>query len=574
MRNSRRKAYFMSGGFTFAPTLTGLVSDYNVNTAAIAAGWDGVRPLIATITIAAAAVVYGTSTVAGAAAFTVPSLPNGSIVNIIRNGIIIGRGGISGAGGGGTPGSAVGQTGGTGFDALSLQYPVTLYGTGMIASGGGGGGGGQGITIDSPNGQYSSAGGGGGNGAGTGGSLTGGAGGAGVRVGDPTYHATGGTGGVGGAPGMTGGSGTAATGVGPVNSTRAPGAGGAPGRAIVNAEFVTLNGDVFGDVRGAVTFTTNSYVATPTPTPTVGNVLDGGYYSGHSRWAMVDKESASVSRAYTPGPIALFFANMKGNPKLYGGQQVWLRSESTPTNFMLATVTGAANGIVSLNVTNGGGTTANDWILTAVHRVVVAPKATGETTTQLLASAIAMPIETYTVIEGKLAQDALLTNAGSLIALASAWASSLTIGGKNDWVVPTREMQEAAYRGLKANTSTNYAAADRLNSQLNTYARYGALDNTSNRHGFVTIDPIITIPANGIYAAGGNPTQITAAQPQFRTGGAEVFDWGTGVNYLTSTAYDASNIWAQSYDTTSAGRQIVVPQTTTGKVRAMRLSMI
>ena len=165
---TRRHAYFSSGGFEFNPVISVNTADYNVATAATAAGWDGVKPLIATITINSGVVVYGSLTTPGAAAFTVPSLPTGSIVNIIRNGSIIGRGGASGAGGGGTPGSAVGQAGGTGYDGLLLSYPVTLYGTGMIAGGGGAGGGGEGITIDSPNGQYSSAGGGGGNGAGAG----------------------------------------------------------------------------------------------------------------------------------------------------------------------------------------------------------------------------------------------------------------------------------------------------------------------------------------------------------------------------------------------------------------------
>ena len=570
---TRRHGFFSAGGFEFSPTLTGNVPDYNVSTAATAVGWDGIKPLIATITIATGAVVYGTLTTAGAAAFTVPSLPTGSIVNIIRNGSIIGRGGASGAGGGGTPGSAVGQAGGTGYDGLLLSYPVTLYGTGMIAGGGGSGGGGQGITIDSPNGQYSSAGGGGGNGAGTGGSLTGDSGGSGIRTGDATYFATGGTGGTGGGPGMMGGSGTAGTGTGTVNSTRAPGAGGAPGRAIVNAEFVTLNGDVFGDVRGAVTFTTISYIATPTATPVAGAALDGGYYAGFSRWAMVDTETASVSRTPSYGPLSLFFAGMKGNPKVYGGQTIWLRSASNPTSFMSGTVTGASGGIVSVNIISIGGTTANDWVLTAVHRVVVAPKATGETTLQVLSSAVTMPLNTYTVIEAGLAQTALLTAAGSAVALASAWAAGLNIGGKTDWKVPTREMQEAAYRGLKAQVANNYSTADRDNTPLNTYTRCGALDNTSNRHGFVSIDPTFTIPANNIYIAD-TPAQISAAQAQFRTGGTEAFDWGTGVQYLTSTAYDASNIWAQSYDPASAGRQIVVSQTTSGKIRAMRLSII
>lgn len=566
--------FFSGGGFAFAPTLTGMVADYNLNTAAIAAGWDGIRPLIATVTIAAGAIVYGASTAAGAAAFTVPALPDGSLVTIVRNGSIIGRGGAGGTGGGATIGSAAATVGGTGYDGLKLSWPVRLVGSGMIAGGGGGGGGGQGITIDSPNGQYNSAGGSGGMGASNGGSTTGNTGGSGVRNGDATYHATGGKAGDGGLPGQQGGSGTAATGVGPVNSTRAPAAGGQPGRSIVGAEFVILDGNVLGDVRGAMAFGTNSYIPTPQATPAVGAALDGGYYTGYNLWAMLEAEQGGVSRAVAQGAVNLYMPGMIGNPKVYGGQAVWLKSASDPATMMLGTVTGAANGLLSINVTAGSSGTASDWVLMASHRVVVAPKSGGETTVSIADSALTLPIDVWTLTEGAIAQAAMRAAAGATpsLAPAHAWAAALNLGGKTDWVVPTRDMLEAAYRGLKPATANNYATADRAASPTNTYQRFGAPADTSNRHGYKASDPAATIPANTIYLSGGNPF-LTSSLP-FRVGGAEAFDWGTGVTYLSATAYDASTVWAQAFDAAQPGRQITVAKTTSSKVRAMRLSAI
>lgn len=563
---NRVLAMLSGGGFNYGPTLSGLVADYNLNTAAIAAGWDGIRPLIATVTVAAGAVVYGSSAVAGAAAFTVPSLPEGSLVTIVRDGPIVGRGGFASANGG---------AGGAGGDALKLSFPVRLKGVGLIAAGGGGGGGGASVNMSGPNGSYSSPGGSGGNGAGINGALTPGVGQRGPVVsGGQTYYAQGGKGGDGGALATAGFSGALSdTGVGTVVSNGTPGVGGSPGRAIVGAEYVTIDGDDLGDIRGAMVFGANSYVPMPAATPSAGAALDGGYYAGFSLWAIVEAEPVSKSRQYTPGILNLYFPGMVANPRLYGGQTVWLKSASNPPSFFLGTVAGAANGLVCINVTNGGGGSSADWVLMAAHRVVVAPKAMGETTTQILSAATAMPLDTYTLTEGGIAQAALLAAAGPGVALAEEWAAGLSIGGRSDWKVPTRDMLEAAYRGLKPVAVNNYVTADRANAQMNSYMRYGAPNDTSNRPGLKLNDPSVPIPANSYYTTG-SPSQVGAAQPQFRTGGAEAFEWGAGVNYLTSTAYDASSVWAQSFDSAQAGRQIVVPQTTSGKVRAMRLSMI
>jgi hypothetical protein len=199
------------------------------------------------------------------AAITTGTWPAGSIVKLINNGTIVGRGGDGGAGSNGEDPYGPGNPGGAGGPAISLTYDLTIDNTNgnIFGGGGGGGGGGTGWTyyIGYSGGafyHYGGSGGGGGRGkqdsvgggggyAGTGGTfLAAGSGGA-------TY-AAGGAGGTGGdwaAAGSAGASGTSGNGYpyyGP------GGAGGAAGKAInLNGRSVTwLGGNNSTQVKGAV----------------------------------------------------------------------------------------------------------------------------------------------------------------------------------------------------------------------------------------------------------------------------------------------------------------------------------
>ena len=185
--------YGKASAFIFNQTISSNTNDYNLRNAAIAAGWDQVLALDATITINAGVFVGSTST--GSAGFTTgSSFPAGSTLSIINNGYIVGRGGnagsadpTSGSGGGGGggvlngsagsaggPGAAgtngtntaggsggarqtlrlpgagggsanySGSPGSTGGLALLIQYATTVTNNGTIGGGGGGGGGGSG----------------------------------------------------------------------------------------------------------------------------------------------------------------------------------------------------------------------------------------------------------------------------------------------------------------------------------------------------------------------------------------------------------------------------------------------
>jgi len=125
--------YGKSSSYTFNQTIATNTTNYNLKSAAIAAGWDQVKPLIATITINSGVYVYSTST--GTYAFdTGSTFPSGTTLTLINNGIIQGCGGNGGAGNAGA-----GVAGGPAFIA---RHAITVTNNGTIGGGGGGGGGG------------------------------------------------------------------------------------------------------------------------------------------------------------------------------------------------------------------------------------------------------------------------------------------------------------------------------------------------------------------------------------------------------------------------------------------------
>jgi hypothetical protein len=180
--------YGKSIAFTFNATISANTNDYNLRSAAVAAGWNTADILNATITINAG-VIVGSSSTATPAFTTGTPFPAGTTLALINNGVIYGRGGNGGAGGGsgggggagvanstggargsgnsspanagqpggnttagsgGAQGSAAptspagnaGSPGGAGGLALQVQAALTLTNNGTIGGGGGGGGGG------------------------------------------------------------------------------------------------------------------------------------------------------------------------------------------------------------------------------------------------------------------------------------------------------------------------------------------------------------------------------------------------------------------------------------------------
>ena len=108
--------------FKFTATISASVQNYNVRTAALAGGWDGLSRLIATITVNAGVYVWTDTT--STAAFVTGSMPAGSTVNIVNNGFIMGKGGNAGSNGG---------------PAIDLSANANITNNSYIAGGGGGG---------------------------------------------------------------------------------------------------------------------------------------------------------------------------------------------------------------------------------------------------------------------------------------------------------------------------------------------------------------------------------------------------------------------------------------------------
>jgi hypothetical protein len=246
--------YGKANAFVFNQTISGNTSNYNLKSSAIAAGWNQVLKLTATITINAGVYVYATS---GNYAFaTGVTFPTGTTLSVVNNGTIVGYGGA----GGDT--EAVGAAGGP---AILFQYATTVTNNGRIAGGGGGGGGGGSVGLSEFYGNYNvgynegiGGAGGGGLGSGGSGSLTAAAGGsAGTGGNDGVCTAIGGTGGTGGSYGAAGASGGGANYV--YSSSTAsmaylnpPGGGGAAGIA-TNTRASTGSTITGGTVNGANT---------------------------------------------------------------------------------------------------------------------------------------------------------------------------------------------------------------------------------------------------------------------------------------------------------------------------------
>jgi hypothetical protein len=139
--------YGKSASFTFNQTIAANTTNYNLKSAAIAAGWNQTAPLDATVTINSGVYVYSTST--GAYAFqTGVTFPAGTILRLINNGTILGAGGAGGNGRSIASGYVAtgGTNGGAGGPGLLAQQAITITNNGSI-SGGGGGGGGSGVSI-------------------------------------------------------------------------------------------------------------------------------------------------------------------------------------------------------------------------------------------------------------------------------------------------------------------------------------------------------------------------------------------------------------------------------------------
>jgi len=128
--------------FRFNDTLTVNTADYNLKAKALEAGWDGIRPIIASVTVNSGVILYASTT--SSYAFRVGSdipytFPANSSLRLVNNGYIIGKGGAGGAGGAGAGSSSLTFTSSS-EQSLTVPAGVTSINFQIIGGGGGGGG--------------------------------------------------------------------------------------------------------------------------------------------------------------------------------------------------------------------------------------------------------------------------------------------------------------------------------------------------------------------------------------------------------------------------------------------------
>ena len=334
---------------------------------------------------------------------------------------------------------------------------------------------------------------------------------------------------------------------------------------------VLHRGATLGDsLWASSSFTTaanfNSYITTPTPTPaSFGSPLEGGFYAGMI-WGQIAQSSSS--KALATGVQNFTVPSMTGAPIVYEGQPLEVRSRANPANKFIGTVTGAVGTTLTLNVTSiGGSGTFSDWSVMARHRVIVAPKASGENAGIVLKNAnTAFPAACQTLTEGLTATQAMRDADTSTVYPAAHWARSLNIGGRTDWYIPARDELELCWRNLKPVTDSNYVTVNRPTAQSFDYKRDGSYGDGAATHGTNNNSS----PTGAAYTAS-SPAQ--AAATAFRSGGVEAFEFGVAF-YWSCSEYSAALAWSQNWNSSNPGYQSDNAKTYTGRVRAVRRSIL
>ena len=335
---------------------------------------------------------------------------------------------------------------------------------------------------------------------------------------------------------------------------------------------VEHRGNALGDspASTATGFTTaatfNSYIPTPTATPAnFGDALEGGFYAGMV-WGQIAQSSTSM--AIATGSKTFTVPDMTNAPIVYADQQLEIRSRANPANKFVGTVTGAVGTNLTINVTSiGGSGTFSDWSVMARHRVIVAPKASGEHAGIALKNAnTALPTACQTLTEGLAATQAMRDADTSTVYPAAHWARNLNIGGRADWYIPARDELELCWRNLKPTTTANYVTANRPTGASFDYANNGSYGDTAATHGTNNNSS----PTGAAYTAS-VPGQTAATA--FHTGGAEAYEFGSAY-YWSSSDYNASGAWLQGWYSSYPGYQGSYGKTNTNRVRAVRRSVI
>ena len=179
----------------------------------------------------------------------------------------------------------------------------------------------------------------------------------------------------------------------------------------------------------------------------------------------------------------------------------------------------------------------------ATHMLIVAPKASGESTKKWKNTNDATT-GADSLIDGPQNTADMVADGNATVYPAAHWANDLSIGGYDDWYLPARNELEVAYYNLKNVSQANYVAG-------------GNLGNNAN-----AVPPGEPVSTN--YTAT-RPAQTNVAA--FRVGNTEAF---AGNDFWSSTEYSAPYAWAQNFASGAPGYQRNDSKTAAYYVRAFR----
>jgi len=353
------------------------------------------------------------------------------------------------------------------------------------------------------------------------------------------------------------------------------------GTVTLDNEIVTYIGTTLGTQTitisaGAATrvitleVVTNELGSAPEPAPAIGDPLEGGFYAG-AVMDTVTTATGSFALSTTAVTLTIPPADL---PKFYIGQQIRLGVDPTQGG----SSAGLAEGIViagtgnqlSLDITNvlfGSGITFSSWIIAAGWKIIVAPRAQGDSAGVAWKTATtAGPVQTQTLTNGVLATSSMADlNIDTTIYPLAKWVTDINIGGGingfQDWYIPARDELELIWRNLKPITNANYtigrptsAITYNRDANISTLGQNGTNDNS--------------LPPGSAYTAD-IPTQTSITI--FRTGGLEAMQ---NAVYWSSTEFSSTLAWYQSFVTSDPGYQGYANKGNSYRARAVRRSIL